>query len=46
LGSIQNTLVPQNKKSMTCGFIYDTVIGTDSIAFGGFLYLSSSVYLA
>lgn len=45
LGSTQDTFIPKNKKSMTSGFIYDSAPGTDSLAFGGFFYVSSSVYL-
>lgn len=43
LGSWQDNYVPSNKKSMPSGFVYDTAEGTDSLAFGGFYYISSSV---
>lgn len=45
LGSFQDSLVPPNSKSTTSGFSYDTAAGTDSLAFGGFFYVSSSVSL-
>lgn len=43
LGSRQDNYVPTSKKAMTSGFSFDTKEGTDSIAFGGFYYISSSV---
>ncbi len=43
LGSRQDNYVPISKKAMTSGFSFDTKEGTDSIAFGGFYYISSSV---
>ncbi len=43
LGSRQDNYVPTNKKSMPSGFSFDTSEGTDSIAFGGYYYISSSV---
>lgn len=43
LGSRQDNYVPISKKAMTSGFSFDTKEGTDSLAFGGFYYISSSV---
>lgn len=43
LGSYQDNYVPTNKKAMASGFSFDTAEGTDSIAFGGYFYISSSV---
>jgi hypothetical protein len=43
LGSHQDNYVPSTRKAMTSGFSFDTAEGTDSIAFGGYYYISSSV---
>ncbi len=43
LGSRQDNYVPLSRKAMTSGFSFDTAEGTDSIAFGGYYYISSSV---
>lgn len=43
LGSYQDNYVPLSRKSMPSGFSFDTAEGTDSIAFGGYYYISSSV---
>lgn len=45
LESIQNDYISLKYKSTPNGFVYDTQVGVDSIAFGGFTYFSCSVSL-
>lgn len=45
LGSAQENYIPEGRRSMPTGFIYETREGTDSLAFGGFTYFSASVSL-
>lgn len=41
----QENYVGMTQKSTTSGFSFDTMFGTDSLAFGGFYFVSSSVSL-
>jgi hypothetical protein len=45
LNMMRDNLSPPDRKSTTCGFVYDTAAGTDSLSFGGFTHISSSVSL-